>query len=608
MWQRFLPLLPAFCVAVVLLGERVTRADPTHADPTAPFDVRTENEALVEKAAQIDEQIRALLQATGEKLAAGQILAIDPGQLHRTYALIAQLDRLGKQLLILGETAGEDLLLRTKQYRLDLSTVVATMKANPQVVARANRDQSALIRTATRHQNSLKSIGAIARRGEWEQAGNELYAIVDELSAMAMWYPRGTHDAVVKPFQSARETVDTQLTRRRVAAVQQGLGQTIEARMVNLDTLVGRVRDAAGQVRTGGSADLDGEMLNGPQLMERFGRQWRETRVVAMQCWALNASRRGATQGSSWSAVDQMMSQLSRFDQQMAAALVSLIEADAEQVVETQVRELYAAYLSVVAQLVAMSPDDALTSAALPALERLAQRSAALVGEIEAYRTATDDLLRWRRRTAESYAKVHAPQFPTLDDKLLEAIRADAHLRNLFPETAGRAAACGLGQPAPVLMEALSANLVGQNVTTPPLIGTATSQRFAASSCRNRQFVQLAVKDALLSELELLKAELLLSDSAEPLTLAAAAAVATAQRGDLVAAGGRIDSITMGSLLRRFAELSPLAWPLAASGSPPVEPTGSRPLRQVMFRFGMEPAWLQHEYFFVDLGGAPPAG
>ena len=237
--------------------------------------------------------------------------------------------------------------------------------------------------------------------------------------------------------------------------------------------------------------------------------------------WALNASRRAATQGSSWLAVDHMTSQLSRFDQNMAAALASLIDADAEQVSKAQVRELYAAYLSVVAQLAALSPKDALTSAALPALERLAQRSTPLVGEIKAYRAATDDLLRWRRRTAESYAKLQTPQFPALNDKILQAIGLDANLRNLFPESAGRDSLCGLRQPAPVVMEAISAKLVGQNVATPPLIGTATSQRFAASSCRNRQFVQLAVKDALQSELELLneKSEKLgvMSSSGDPL-------------------------------------------------------------------------------------------
>jgi hypothetical protein len=292
----------------------------------------------------------------------------------------------------------------------------------------------------------------------------------------------------------------------------------------------------------------------------------------------------------------------------MVAALVSLIEADAEQAAEGEVRERYAAYLPVVALLAAVSEDNALTAAALPALERLAQRSADLVGQIESYRAATDDLLRWRRRTAASYAKVHAPKFPALSDKLAEAVGTDNNLRTMFPETTGRSSACGLVQPAPVVMEALSAKLVGQTVATPPLVGTATSQRMVASACRSRDFVQLAVKDALQSELALLRAELLLGDSAEPLTLAAAAAVATAQRGDLVAAGGRIDSMTMEALLRRFAELSPLAWPVAANGSPPVEPVGSNPLRQVMFRCGIEPDWLQHEYFFVNVDATPPAG
>jgi hypothetical protein len=340
--------------------------------------------------------------------------------------------------------------------------------------------------------------------------------------------------------------------------------------------------------------------------MQRFGEQWKSAHVAALQCWALNEARRGATQGATWPAADKMLQDHVQFDKQMVAALVGLIEADAEQAAEGEVRPRYVAYLPVVAELNTLSAEDGLQRAAEPALQKLAERSPALADEVAAYRAATDDLLRWRRRTAAAYAAARAPQFPPVGDKLVAVTRAEKSLRSLLPATAGRASVCGLSAPAPEVVKLLGASLVGQDVTAPPVLGTPTSQRLAGSQCDSRFYVRFPVQDALLGELQLLSAELLVSNAAPPLTLRAAAGIAMAQRGDLVAAGGRIESISLNGMLTQFAELPPLALVIAPAGIPPDRLSAYDPVAQVMLRFGLEPAWFQHEYFFVDLTPAAP--
>jgi hypothetical protein len=114
----------------------------------------------------------------------------------------------------------------------------------------------------------------------------------------------------------------------------------------------------------------------------------------------------------------------------------------------------------------------------------------------------------------------------------------------------------------------------------------------------DRSLVQLEVANHLDAELQLLKAELLTNESAPPLTLAAATALATAERGDLVSVGGTIKQIAVDGVVTRFRDLKPSGWPLALSK---FDDGGIRlrPFRQILFRYTIQPVWLQHECVFA---------
>jgi hypothetical protein len=109
------------------------------------------------------------------------------------------------------------------------------------------------------------------------------------------------------------------------------------------------------------------------------------------------------------------------------------------------------------------------------------------------------------------------------------------------------------------------------------------------------------------AEIEVLKAELLLDDSLPPLSLPAATALVTAERGDLVALGGNIRLVAIDAVVTRFRDLNPPLWPLALAEFDTDGAIRERPLSQVLFRYTVEPAWLQHEYLFARVSPPEPA-
>ena len=92
---------------------------------------------------------------------------------------------------------------------------------------------------------------------------------------------------------------------------------------------------------------------------------------------------------------------MSQFYENVAKALATLIEADAQRATPADVPSLYQQYLQVLAPLIASTADDKLQQAVQPALEKLAGKSAAFAEEVKSYQTATHELLRWRERLAQ---------------------------------------------------------------------------------------------------------------------------------------------------------------------------------------------------------------
>ena len=102
-----------------------------------------------------------------------------------------------------------------------------------------------------------------------------------------------------------------------------------------------------------------------------------------------------------------------------------------------------------------------------------------------------------------------------------------------------------------------------------------------------------------------LRSDLMVTDQTPPLSLAAAVAIDSAERGDAVALGGNVSGMHLEGLITRFAGLPDSAWPLETlTMSRVILKTDSSLLPNVVVRFELQPRWAQHEYFFTNLAAA----
>jgi hypothetical protein len=118
-----------------------------------------------------------------------------------------------------------------------------------------------------------------------------------------------------------------------------------------------------------------------------------------------------------------------------------------------------------------------------------------------------------------------------------------------------------------------------------------------------RHYTMVAKPDVA-NAIQSLKADLLVSDETAPLSLAAAAAIRSAEQGDYAAVGGVIKGVHLEGLIPRLAVLSEGALPFVALGPLPDEPREDRLLNHVLMRFDILPDWVHHRYFFLQVNRA----
>lgn len=299
----------------------------------------------------------------------------------------------------------------------------------------------------------------------------------------------------------------------------------------------------------------------------------------------------------------QMLAQHKKFTKKVMAAFATLIVADAERTPHSAARALYQEYLNALAPLVPLVPQDKLALAVKPALATLAARSGDLAKEVNAYRASTANLLQWRRRTAEAYARARTQAYRPLELCYADAVRSRSAWKGLLPVTGAGPQATELLGPAATVMRSASKELLGVNVLLVDLVGSVPSPAVANSRYRFRTiaYTYPVESDRVASEIAALRKELWAEGGSAPLTLEAAVALATAERGDFAAVGGAIAEFYLEPLIVRLAALTDNVWTYVALGPLPSEPEEIDLVRHVLMRFRVEPAWVQHPCFFVEL-------
>ena len=592
----------------------VLQANPSDQDFDAALAVhgKTLSPELQQRAQSLYETANEAMIGFAKAVNSSRDVRLDGKKLGRTHVALTQVHRLGGQLLLLGEPAGADYQARVGVLKQGLNRIIPAYQSS-----RAGQAFIETIRLQLRKQyparmKTLVNVQQLATQQKWAQAEEVLYRLLDMLETGTVFLSSAEHQSIYDPFEEVRGAVDRAMFRSRMVQANEILRQSRRAQTPDFAGVDAQMKTAAQALTQSAKVPWAEESLTGPELVDRFGQKWREIQVMSLRCqaldWAMQFRASDMYEGEGDSSIDKrdaISGPMRQFTASVEQAIAQAIDADAQRASAEDAIRLYHEYLRVLAPLARQAERRGLASVVEPPLEKLASKSDAFAQEVAAYRAATDELLRWRRRVAAGRAAGQATSYPSVEKPFFEATRNEGEYRGLFPEKDADPRFPALQASAPQVMPVATERLMGQTVAVHDVIRLPGQSRVAIARYRMRTYANVPTNLNVASELDALKYDLLVSDQAFPLTLAAMQSLTSAERGDFSAVGGTISGLHLESLITRFASLPEPAAVLMPLGVLPREDVEYRIHSQMLMRFDIQPHWAQHDHFFIAL--APPA-
>jgi len=465
-----------------------------------------------------------------------------------------------------------------------------------------------------------RRVDPLIEDGKAEEAFARLNSLWDPFEAVVVFYEPRVYAKDRNEFETRSRKIDDILLLERGRAVRSALGKVREKLLPAYDKLWRYAEDVVLQVKS------DEPTEPGPVLLAKFAKGWRDAQVGGMQCQAIDLMIGGSFRVPSkdkddraqWQSKKQrLLEEHGKFTAKMEKAVVDLIEADSVRSNPEEVQKLYPQYLDAASLLIALHGDDTFRDRIEAALKKFRAKSDQLVQDIATYDTATRRILFWRRLVAETQSVSSQQTFPALGDVFLRfasrSTNKDERLVNDVKEGIGKNRLNNLqiNTFARVPTNYLSSQMIDQKVFTRDGIGLRMNSMQPTYPLKtrfhDRHYAGFTGKSpSIVRAIASLESDLLIdAQRPVPLTLDAQLAVASARRGDVLEVGGRVSALMLESLITRQASLTPADWGMIRIGAlPSIGETGLDLLKQVQVRFVLNPLWLRHEYFYVDLADA----
>jgi len=587
----------------------VATANPNHKNPEAPLAAHGRDTAkalhgeIAALYASAAEETKTQVEAANQ----GRLARISPKVIAQTRVKLLRVQRLAPHLEVWGEPAGVDYRFRYldiayPQYNL----ACKGWPSLPTSQGMLAKIRNSFGRAAPNRQKALLSLQEMVAEQKWQAAEDELYRVFDEIELGACFLSNQEREQLHAPFRSVQSAIDKEMNRIR----NQEANEQLSARRTELTPdfagLTTELRDAVSAVASTGQTVWRDETLTGPQLVDRISLLWKETHVATLRCRALDwtlagrAGSHGNTNANTGStASNQLGAAYESFCQSVSKSLVELVGLDASRTTGDEAVSLYHEYVSKLAALMNHVTTRQATSDLNQALKELASKAPGFHEEVDAYEAGTSELLRWRARAASAMAATRRHEFATLDGRMFEATKAQAGYLGLYPQQQADIQRPQLLASAPKVLRPAVEKLIGSKATAFDTVRVTPTGKAAIARYRARTYANAPAGLDLAAEVDALKADLLVTEEAPPLTLATAVAIHSAERGDLAAMGGEIVGVHLEALITRFATLPAAASVLVPLGELPTEP-GTALLAQMMMRFDLESSWAQHDQFFVD--------
>ncbi len=599
LWYSALGLL----VLLLTAGVDQLAASPSSAEPENTFAIRggPEAEELCKQAMQHYQQAEAVLTRLEAAHGEGRLSKTPRQSFVELYLNIVRLDRLAKRLILAREPAGEDLRLRAGDLRNRMQQLLAEYLNTPGLREALARDYPKLRRESQTRSRIVPKLAQLVDRGKWQQAEQALYQAVDPLDAQCVGYDSATRATVLGPFAEAMATIGDHLYRVRQQQGMEALAELRRREAPATGELTDLLERAAAELEAGGKTSWEGQPIHGPELLAKLADRWEQEHLKAIHCLALDWARGDRTGLQQQEELETTYRQATA---ELAAAMGRVMTADTARLHGDQLRTAYVAYLEKAAALAVRVDDPRFTSAIARAVEQMAARSPELHKEVLAYRQATSELLRWRKRFATDRARALQGGFTPAEQLAGAALVACSAAKESGKPVPVNVARAELQGPAPQLVAKASEVLVGQSVLLVDLEGLPSERPAVTSHYRSRIYGWFRIPDTLVAtwneQVSALEADLLVDDRSPPLSLEAAMALVSARQHRLAAAGGKISKFAVEAVVSRFARLPLSGARLVPLGRLPAESLGSEPLRQIVFQMELEPVWMQHACFAVE--------
>jgi hypothetical protein len=614
--MKFRP--PIVVVLLQLIVVMAVLANPSHRLLDAPLAIhgKVSTPPWHSEASKLYESARAKLLNYLEKEQKNAIKTINAEDLGKTHLMVTLINRGGVWMENWGEPAGADFKMRAGIMHGHLGRIIGASKNTPAGQKFIENVRVIVAKTSPARAKALTNIEKLCNEKKWEQAEAALFKVYDGLEPGVIFLTDEEKKPIYQPFMNVGVAINMAMAELRTTRSGDELKIAIQELAPNYSGILQEVNSAVDSVAATGTAMWRGGSVTGPQLVEKIGQTWREMQVQAQQLrgkrWAFQYRSTAGMNMSAFmnqDAPDPIATEFSTFSQQVMKALVRLAEADATRAAPDVARTLYVEYLRAMAPLVRQTNDRGWATQLQAGLAKFQAKDTALDRDVKSYGGATSELLRWRARSAAATARARGTEFAAIDQKFYEGTVSgkvnDSDYVGLFSASPTQRTQPQLLTASPEIMPIAVQRLVGQKVTVQDVIRIAPDSKASIARYAGRTYANVPAPLPIASEVESLKADLMISEQSPPLTLAAMQAVVTAERGDMIAVGGEITGSHLEAVVTRFASLPNSAAVLSPLGQIPPERFDGPPLHNMLMRFEIAPQWVCHDYFFMTL--TPPA-
>lgn len=595
-------------VLLALLATSSALANPSDKQPHASIDIHGQEHApqLLDAAQQMAEQNRAALEKFDKLIKDNRIQKIDPIELGKVNVNANRLRRAAEQLRLLGEPAGVDYHYRAALHSQAVGQIVLALRAIPAAQPGIAKLVSRASEVASQHAKNASKIEKLVERKDWEAAEREWLQVEDDVEVFAIYMAPEQRVGLYSPWDNVRVVIPQTMDAKRREEAAAYLKSRADAAKPDHAKLLLEVQAAAASVQKSGKHTIDGKELSGPELIGHFDTAWQKAQVATLKALAIEWARgHGVSTTLPTPEWKSLRSDYENFAKAVGLELARLIAGDAARVDTASASALYAAYLPAVADLVDHCGGD-LESALQASLDQLAAKAPELKANIDHYRAATDEVLRWRERIASEQAKAKDAAFPAARPLVRTAYERSTESGGLYVPEAPEAPPELLDAAAKALFFG-SPKLVGKDVSIADIVALGGASQAGIARYQDRIYARLTLPIAAMQEeVASLETQLFVTSDQPPLSLSATRAIRSARRGDLVCVGGAVSGVFLEGHITRFATLPDAAALLTSLGKLPPDYRETDQLEQVVLRLDLAPKWVRQRYFFVELSEATP--